>query len=68
MDGDLLRLNMGEKAANTPHTRQILPVTECPTCHSAVEDIGFCTECGEVWATVGHCGYDGIATYGTRIL
>ena len=21
----------------------------CETCHSTVEDLGFCTECGEVW-------------------
>lgn len=29
----------------------------CPTCHEEVEDIGFCTACGEVFA--GHCECDG---------
>lgn len=24
-------------------------VVVCPTCKSAVEDLGFCIECGEVW-------------------
>ena len=26
-------------------------LTVCPTCGSAVEDIGFCTECGEVFVS-----------------
>lgn len=33
-------------------SREGKAVVVCETCHSAVEDLGFCTECGEVWVKV----------------